>query len=123
MSEHERQSICSTIACALVFACALYGPFAPTARAYESQATAAPAARASEEEKLQQHRRYARRNGDSLELTLATGAKLKLTDRGTRYKFVDYVAPIDRFVVSALLPEGRTYLLIDRKTGKRVGID
>jgi hypothetical protein len=108
----------STIACALVLICSVHGFLSSDVRANENEV------------KLRQYSHYAKRSGKTLRLTLANGKNLAFVDKpdpdgaaGIKYEFVDYVQPIDHFLVSALFHEGSAYVLINRNNGKKFNID
>jgi len=80
-----------------------------------------------------QYRQYVRRNGKTLELTLANGEVLKLVDqpdgpkadhsRVVRYVFQNFYPSIDYFLVGTAFSEEFEYALISRKSGKVISID
>src|SRR5882762_6448733 len=113
----------STITYALVFICSIHGLLLSGVLLSDVRAN-------ENEAKLQQHSHYAKRSGRTLKLTLATGKTLAFVDKpdpngfaGVKYEFVDYVQPIDHFLVSALVHEGMAYVLIDRNNGRKFNID
>jgi len=113
----------STIACALVFICSIHGLLLSGVLLSDVRAD-------ENEAKLQQHSHYAKRSGKTLTLTLVNGKNLTFVDKsdpdgagGIKYEFVDYVQPIDYFLVSALVHEGMAYVLINRNNGGKFNID
>ena len=87
--------------------------------------------RANENEvKLRQYSHYAKRSGKTLTLMLVNGKNVAFVDKsdpdgfgGIKYEFVDYVQPIDHFLISALFHEGSAYVLINRNNGTKFNID
>lgn len=117
------RSIRSKIACALVFICSVHGLLLSGVLLSDVRAN-------ENEVKLRQYSHYAQRSGKTLKLTLANGKTLAFVDKsnpaggtGVKYEFVDYIQPIDHFLISYLVSEGGAYVLINRNTGKQLNID
>ncbi len=113
----------STIACALIFICSVHGLLLSGVLSSDVRAN-------QNEVKRRQYSQYAQRSGKTLKLTLANGKTLAFVDKpdpdgagGIKYEFVDYVQPIDHFLVSALFHEGKAYVLINRNNGGKFNID
>lgn len=81
---------------------------------------------------IRQYKSLVRREGKTLELKLANGGTVKLTDRDypeakveedRRYSFSGYIEPIGYFLIGVTFWERFGYILVNGATGKQYGID